>query len=205
MARFLPPSGAFPFGLSFSFTNRQTPPKELPLSFDTEPIIGWRLWNVVDFKRRGGVTEPRLQSVASNENVEPRERAVARCENGEHEAPWPDCACGFWAFKDRQTALDAATNYGGFEENVLGEVSLWGRVLECRNGWRGQYAYPKRLVVLTDERRRADRLAEVYGVPVEVEVQPEPETATAAVHFGGYVSAPIPWSSWEGLAQGGPG
>lgn len=60
---------------------------------------------------------------------------------------------------------------------VIGTVSLWGRVVECTRGWRGSYAYPKRIYVpatRAPDWLRAERAEEValaltdYDVPVEL-------------------------------------
>jgi hypothetical protein len=54
---------------------------------------------------------------------------------------------------------------------ALGEVSLWGRVIECERGFRASLAYPRRLYLPADGlHRRRGRLVddlEAYGVPVE--------------------------------------
>jgi hypothetical protein len=69
------------------------------------------------------------------------------------------------------------------EQPVFGQVSLWGRVVECEQGWRGQHGYPAALYVpaLTVRRDRdpeqerpplpAEAIADAltaYGVPVEL-------------------------------------
>jgi hypothetical protein len=167
--------------------------EELPLSFDTEPIVGWRLWRVYDFERRGGVKEPRLSAVGVHALWHPRVAAAAECDGGYHEAPWPDCECGFWAFKQKAAVEEAAKTYAQGCEAVLGEVSLWGRVLECQNGWRAARAYPKTLTLLGGTRERADEIAALYGVPVTVgEDVPAPEPMSAQS-----------WSaSWQWFSSG---
>ncbi len=70
---------------------------------------------------------------------------------------------------------------------VIGEVALWGRVVECTGGWRASLAYPKRLyvAVMGDRRARsAPRVAkhlERYGVPVGVIDGSEPEDLATAL------------------------
>jgi hypothetical protein len=58
---------------------------------------------------------------------------------------------------------------------VIGEVSLWGRVVECSQGYRASIAYPARLWVPT--RRPDGQALDVeavaldlldYGVPVDL-------------------------------------
>lgn len=73
-----------------------------------------------------------------------------------------------WGFKDlaRLLATPARRNL-----EVIGEVNMWGKVIVTERGFRGQYAYPRRLIVLG---RDGDRVAEIagelsiYGVPVEI-------------------------------------
>jgi hypothetical protein len=52
---------------------------------------------------------------------------------------------------------------------VIGSVTLWGRVVVGTRGWRAQFAYPRRLIVL--ERRPwtfrlRQELESAYEVPV---------------------------------------
>jgi hypothetical protein len=48
---------------------------------------------------------------------------------------------------------------------VVGTVSLWGQVIRASDGYRAQYAYPRRLVV-PGPARLAAKVAARYGVPV---------------------------------------
>ena len=49
---------------------------------------------------------------------------------------------------------------------VIGQASLWGRVISCTDGWRAQYAYPYSLRV--PDGNVAAKLIRRYGVEVEV-------------------------------------
>jgi hypothetical protein len=66
---------------------------------------------------------------------------------------------------------------------IVGRVRLWGTVVECEGGWRGEVAYPSALFVPTGRgrgwgRRRiappaqpveqVARAVADYGVPVEI-------------------------------------
>ena len=76
-------------------------------------------------------------------------------------------------------------------ERVLGQVRLWGTVIECERGWRGEHAYPDRLFV---PRRPAttssyEFAAEIaaglrdYGIPISLlrwEATPDVVAAVAA-------------------------
>lgn len=159
-------------------TTESTPESELELAFETEPITGWRAWRVVDFHRHGGIVEKRLQSLTGRDTLEPLIRAEGRCiprdpyygTASHHEAPWPSCHCGIWATRTRE--LLPLHDFRSEDPRALvcvGEVALWGRVLEFEKGWRARYAYPTRLILLGGEEETRAALARSYGVAVERE------------------------------------
>jgi hypothetical protein len=161
-----------------------------------EPLLGWRVWLVVE-----AAGSLRLCSPLYHTLWPVRSETVAVCRKElppsmwwplrppEHAAPSADCRCGIYA---STSAADAArvgraaraVRRGAAREAlavVLGQVSLWGGVVECERGWRAAYAYPARLYLPRDrlERSRlravdADspvRVAEALGtyrVPVEL-------------------------------------
>jgi hypothetical protein len=132
--------------------------------------LGWRAWAVTQTSR--GV---RLASPLFDHLWLPGEPAVASCLRHEdpfaptfdaHEvATLAECSCGFHAARDPADALsylhgrDAPSTLC----RVLGEVTLWGEVLQTEAGWRGTLAYPARLYV--PDSQLAEELA-VYGVSV---------------------------------------
>jgi hypothetical protein len=150
-------------GFPIAAEQEQKLPIEMPLTFGTEPLVAWRVWRLMDFDRRGGIEEQRLSAYAmSTEPWPPRKRFEARCcTEGSHEAPWPDCTCGIWAVPNEN-----GTDH--LDGEVVGEVYLWGRVLEFERGYRAQYAYPKHLYVSRADLSSdsATELARLYGVPV---------------------------------------
>lgn len=132
-------------------------------------VTGWRAWVVTETP-----DGPRLGSVL-HELVWPHGRdVVAQCRRkddpfagplDEHPVPGARCNCGFHAARDPVDALSYAR---GRDEpdticRILGEVVLWGHVLETEGGWRASHAYPARLYVPDTE--LADALA-AYSVPV---------------------------------------
>jgi hypothetical protein len=135
-----------------------------------EAALGWRAWAVT--QTSGGV---RLASPLFDHLWLPGEPAVASCLR--HEDPFApaldmhevttrsECSCGFHAARDPADALsylhgrDAPATLC----RVLGEVTLWGDVLQTEAGWRGTLAYPARLYV--PDALLAEELA-VYGVSV---------------------------------------
>jgi len=50
---------------------------------------------------------------------------------------------------------------------VVGEVSLWGKIIHHERGWRASCAYPRHLYVFAEDAMLAETLRERYGVPVE--------------------------------------
>lgn len=156
-----------------------------------EPIVGWRIWHVVE---AGG--RLRLRSPLYRTSWPPREELVAACQRGaewrpgrrSHAPPDARCGCGISA---GQTATNAAAYLSRFFKHgpdvlhrVLGLVSLWGQIVECEYGWRGSHAYPAliyvpaprpgRLGFLRSMPRPAVPVDEIalglahYGIPVEV-------------------------------------
>jgi hypothetical protein len=168
------------------------------------PIRGWRVW-ALSAEGGGG----RLRSAVYQEVVwPPRRELVARCLRGGwrsgwvggHAAPAEDCGCGIYAFG----AAEALTAYlescavgWGPAGLVIGEVALWGRVVECERGWRAQLAYPASLYVPAGWPRWRPAsmpedlpaaLAADYGIPVTVmagEHQSEVLAALRGVEHGG--------------------
>jgi hypothetical protein len=124
----------------------------------------------------------------------PRRETLALCRGHDHSwkpsrpalhaAPQANCRCGLYASTSVKTAASFVRGRGSLHEAigaVIGQVSLWGSVVECECGWRASHAYPARLYVPLGEQGRfstlfgygadAERLAQAlraYGVPVEL-------------------------------------
>jgi hypothetical protein len=138
-----------------------------------EPLVGWRVWVVV-----GTAAGPRLRSVVQRTLWAPREPLLAECRRRRllrrprlHPAPAAGCHCGVYAtgLEELEPLLVEAPWDTG--TRVLGEVKLWGDVVECERGWRAARAYPARLFVPAvggrlSQRALTEALA-AYGVPVE--------------------------------------
>lgn len=125
---------------------------------------GWRYWRLT--------SAARLESISQRGFAwEPGQPMVARCAGAAgHMVPDAGCACGVHASPDL-AALHADALCLAPGPLVVGEVSLWGRVVVDSHGYRGQFAYPHRLEVVADAvtgtlpEDAVDGLA-VYGVPV---------------------------------------
>jgi len=149
-------------------------------------LIGWRTWAAVE--EGGGLM---LRSRVYPSRWPPGQHLVAACANRArfgvvgrvlpieaHEAPGEGCGCGIYAARSPELALRYLGRVGlirGDKAALIGQVALWGRVIEYEHGWRGALAYPRRLYVLRARPSRrgpdAHQLARApagYGVPVEV-------------------------------------
>jgi hypothetical protein len=136
---------------------------------ESAPVTGWRAWVVTE--TAAGL---RLGSVLYDEVWTPGTTALAVCRRRDdlfaepiapHATPTAACGCGFHAARD---PADALSYLRGRDEpttvcRILGEVALWGRLVETEAGWRAAAAYPVRLYV--PDASIADALA-VYAVPV---------------------------------------
>ena len=135
----------------------------------SEPVVGWRAWVVTQTPvgmRLGSVLHDLVWAID--------EPALAECRRHEdpfaealdsHPVPGCVCNCGFHAARD---PADALSYLRGRDEadtvcRILGEVALWGQVVETESGWRASHAYPARLYV--DDSAVADALS-LYRVPV---------------------------------------
>jgi hypothetical protein len=122
-----------------------------------EVITAWRGWAVT---QDGG--EWRLKALGKSHIWQPRAQVDAVCDGGKnHPAPNYDCQCGVWAFKELDGLVSALNRYSDIR--VLGNVQLWGRVIETENGYRAQYAYPSELWLFDNS---LEELGYIYGVPV---------------------------------------
>jgi hypothetical protein len=121
-----------------------------------EPAVGWRVWDVV---RTGD--ELRLRSPSFPLSWPAGEPVKASCRRSPenpsygavslHATPDRACSCGVYGAAAVEDAIgQLSPRYPvrpGALHRVIGRVSLWGRVLECEDGWRASLAYPAALYV----------------------------------------------------------
>jgi hypothetical protein len=142
------------------------------------PVRAWRYWQ----------TSPRLRlrSVAQR-HVEwlPGQPINAVCIGGGHPAPSAGCWCGVSGAKD----LDALRQHGLCVVPgplVVGEVDLWGRILEEDYGYRAQHAVPASIGLVAEtvpEGPEGERLLAAmaaYEVPVTLVPLDEAVAGTTA-------------------------
>jgi hypothetical protein len=120
----------------------------------TATLTGWRGWTIKDEK---------LQALGMTKAWKPKKAEPAKCQTCKsHRAPSRECSCGYWSFKSMDVLTKALVGYVG-TVLVVGSVEIWGRVIECENGYRSEYAYPKELWLLKPD---MEYLSWEYGVPV---------------------------------------
>jgi hypothetical protein len=137
-----------------------------------EPLVAWRVWAV---EYEGGAA--RLRSLYRPSIWPVGVPLAARCQSRrfriwrrtEHEAPASTCTCGIYGVPPYYIPKRSGALPPGCKP-VLGQVSLWGDVVECERGWRAGFAYPARLFVpgVSDLAREIAADLEDYGVPVEL-------------------------------------
>lgn len=126
-------------------------------------VIGWRYWRVIS-----GWPYMLLASPIHGEiGWTPRVRKSATCELHDHSAPSFDCTCGIYATKDMDS--ETLAEEAIFKPAIAyGRVSLWGRIVEHKHGYRAQFAYPLDLVLAGDDTALVDRLTTAYGIDVQL-------------------------------------
>jgi hypothetical protein len=130
-----------------------------------EPITAWRAWKLSNLRLHAlgsngewPVKKP-IEAICNKKYASIADPAGVNITN--HPAPNHNCECGVWAFNSLDNLMSAIQ--GHYHAAVLGQVSLWGRVIECENGFRAQYAYPKELWLFDNS---LEELGYIYGVPV---------------------------------------
>jgi hypothetical protein len=107
----------------------------------------------------------------------PDQKASAECLS--HLSCGNNCCAGIYAFKEKEDAIslyidrieelvdivDAFDSQwrGADERIVIGKVKLWGIILDCERGYRGQFAYPS---AFYNTAGNSQGLAELYQVPL---------------------------------------
>lgn len=134
-------------------------PGSQPVETRRGVVTGWRCWTVP----KG---ETLLRPIYMKGLVwKPGEPFEATCPQELHAVPAEGCKCGIWAVC-HPLQLDEVSWSDHRGTIIVGQVALWGNVLEFERGWRGQFAYPTHLYAFTDDELLAQTLRERYVVPV---------------------------------------
>ena len=128
-----------------------------PMPDHIATLTAYRAWRVL-----GDMLSPLGGTVSPWE----KKKAVgATClRAASHKAPVRDCECGYWSFKSMDLLQKALPQYAN-SVAVVGSVEIWGRVIECENGFRSEFAYPKELWLVKPD---LEFLSWEYGVPVRM-------------------------------------
>jgi hypothetical protein len=149
---------------------------------EQDVVIGWRAWRVVE-------ESASLRSVYRTDSWPARKPLVAKCVAYEwafatrqqlHTEPAPilSCSCGIYAVGSRDEVtvylrgMGLGLPYCIPQTFAIGQVSLAGRVVKHKSGWRGELAYPYSLYVYDKE--TAGALGALYGVETHL-LDPLPE------------------------------
>jgi hypothetical protein len=119
-----------------------------------EPFEAWRVWTLVrrdDEYSLGSVVQRTLWPAREPFTAEClRHRLLRGLRRRRHAAPDVRCECGIYAAALEHVGRYVADAPCGVVPRVLGQVALWGTVVECERGFRASHAYPKRIYVPAD-------------------------------------------------------
>jgi hypothetical protein len=99
-----------------------------------------------------------------------------------NEIPGTGCGCGLWGSLIASIPL----TYIHDQNQVLGVVELWGRIVRHTHGYRGQFGRPVALVSYPGQ--DLNELSAVYDLPV----LPSIEATNAEFKLGGGMVVPNP-------------
>lgn len=150
---------------------KSVPKKVLDKQFRVGPIIGYRLWRY---------TDDMLKSVHKQFSIRPGQPIKACCSKSQtftfdsaHIAPDVNCECGIYVWK----TPDLMRQYNQETKDptlINGAMAIWGKVIECQNGYRAEYAYPFKLFLSPKPMAGfpsidtgIHKIAEKYGIGVE--------------------------------------
>ena len=92
----------------------------------------------------------------------PYRKMEAICMSGEYCCAG-SCDAGIYATKGPILDFLANVAPSGDSYCILGKVWLWGRILECEDGYRAEFAYPS---LIYNTHARSAEFAQRYGVPL---------------------------------------
>ena len=138
----------------------QTPPSHtgnvggdvIPDEFGTEPLLGYRGWQVVN---RGDGTGLALKSLHVAYIWDRQVRAFCHQQaamflRGRHVgkiSPDPGCSCGIYAQLPEQPLSEWDQARQG-RVSASGTIAMWGRIIQCERGYKAQHAEIQEPLVL---------------------------------------------------------
>jgi hypothetical protein len=133
-----------------SLNLRRCPSHKMQIPDYIEPVVAYRAWlwdaeGVRSLNRTRWT--PGMAMVAENiycgasSHFTDRESSGLGRDSG-YERPGNACSCGIHAVKHWKHLNKIYVKHA-----IRGEVSLWGKIVECSFGYRAQHAYPRHFVI----------------------------------------------------------
>jgi hypothetical protein len=152
-----------------------------------QTFTGWRSW-YVDRRYAG----PRLRSLTQGYVWPGYKPMVAVCKEGHGALGFEYCGCGLYGADTFSTLYMLGYTWSSMSESppaattarfplVVGEIDLWGKVVEAEWGLKATHGYPRVLHVPRMQWRLATPLRERYGCvvklvnPYDMEREVEPD------------------------------
>ena len=114
-----------------------------------EPVLGWRVWLVVDQGRRLALASVLYPTIWPTRSAFAAECCATSQSALRHRVPHVRCGCGIHAAVSVEDAAAYFDGRGGASlrevYRVIGRVALWGSVVEGDKGWRASHGYPHAL------------------------------------------------------------
>lgn len=123
------------------------------------PIRGYRTWRAGP---AGGLLAVGIGPVPWSTEMQAECRHHTR-RLRHHHAPVADCSCGIYACNSLQALINERDLCRFKTKPIVGEVDLWGKIIEHQDGYRAEYA---RIVGVYRTNRRSFIVAARYGVPL---------------------------------------
>jgi hypothetical protein len=135
-------------------------------------VVAWRAWKCQLSKTTPGGVE--LVS-ATRDSVWPHDDwMIAECPNHhdhkvEGGVPGKNCTCGIYAAKTREQLVNLKYGvYSEYQNVVIGEVAMVGKVIPGSQGWRASKARIKSILVPYEHWQMVAPLKKSYDVPVDL-------------------------------------
>lgn len=126
-------------------------------------LVAWRGWSVIiDF------INGRLSSISTPTIWEPKEKMIAMCLGIDANM------AGIWSVKRESFGMfHGVKGLHNYHFHIIGEVYIWGKIVEHGFGYRSEFAYPKSLYVVrynynADYYNKISNKLKPYGVPVSI-------------------------------------
>jgi hypothetical protein len=174
--------GKVQIGERLDTTAAEAPTSTIPDGFSpaipdySEVMLGWRAWYIRPDLGGQPVT---LQSCVVKSCFWPaRTEVKALCNDsdqcqqyGSQKIPVAKHACGLYSAKSRSHLL--TMSYPRYDPDsdlftAIGQVKLWGKVIEASLGWRAEFGYPQMIEIPPQAHPYAADLEETYGVEVRI-------------------------------------